>query len=148
MSTKEGFDVSRTDYIQALLRGDAALNQYLDPVHEKLMPTFQAYESPDEEDNSERSVNPNLTNHPIFPIFSFSALKRRRVIYYVPISVAFSSFDALLGTGACLSAMPLSSHVLIDPLSKFRLLMVITVMSFLKLLLLSSLGAILSTKNF
>ncbi len=39
MSTKEGFDGSRTDYIQALLQGDAALNQYLDPLHERVMPT-------------------------------------------------------------------------------------------------------------
>ena len=72
MSTKEvleRFDVSRTDYIQALLQGDAALNQYLDPLHEKLMPTFQAYESPDEENDTERSVNPNLTNHPTLPLF-------------------------------------------------------------------------------
>ena len=69
MSTKKGFGVSRTDYIQALLQGDAALNQYLDPLHETVTLTFQAYESPDQEDDTERSVNPNLTNHPTLPIF-------------------------------------------------------------------------------
>ena len=51
----------------------------------------------------------NSKDHPLQPLFPLVGLKRRKVMYYVPLNVANSSFDALVHTGACLSAIPRSS---------------------------------------
>ncbi len=47
-------------------------------------------------------------SHPILPLFPLVGLKSRKLMYYVPLRVANSSFNALIVTGACSSAIPLS----------------------------------------
>ncbi len=47
-------------------------------------------------------------DYPTLPLFPLVGLKRRKVMFYVPLTVATLSFDALIDTGACLRATSLS----------------------------------------
>ncbi len=114
---KERINIRREEYIQALVNGDAALKQNLDIHNEMIDNCYKIGDSTSDESEIDRSdlhltnttpPSNNPTDPPILPLFPLVGLKRRKVMYYVPLNVANSSFDALVDTGACLSAIPLS----------------------------------------
>ncbi len=116
-SMKQNIPIQREEHVQALIQGDAALTRYFDPQDEEIELTRRTDDSALAGHTSGRSVPFNVTNpmellctsdYPILPLFPLVGLKRRKVMFYVPLTVASLSFDALIDTGACLSAIPLS----------------------------------------
>ncbi len=114
---KQGINIRREKYMQALVQGDAALRKYFDPNNEMVDDGYAIEDSEAEELEPQRSdfnlnnIDCHLSNSPdppLLPLFPLVGLKRRKVMYYVPLNVANSSFDALIDTGACLSAILLS----------------------------------------
>ncbi len=107
------FQIPRKDYMNALLTGDAALMKHLNINGEFDTLYINDSSSSDTEDknitpnNCAVNLNPPKPTLPLFPMIQ---LKRRRVMYYVPIKFDDVEVDALVDTGACLSAIPLNVY--------------------------------------
>ncbi len=105
------FPFPRKDYRNALLNGDAAIMKQLN-VQGELKYTGAIDSSCSDTEcshtNTQCCQNPiETTTLPLFPMIK---LKRRRVMYYIPIKFDDVDVDALVDTRACLSAIPLNLY--------------------------------------
>ena len=105
------FPIPRKDYINALLNGDATIMKQLN-VQGELKYTGAIDSSCS--DTECFHTNPQCCQNPVetttLPLFPMIKLKRRRVMYYIPIKFDDVEVDALVDTGACLSAIPLNVY--------------------------------------
>ena len=108
-TTDEKFPIPRSEYLNAILDGHAAIMKHLNPNCEYNINSITD-ESSSEEEEEMTTRNPLNRNAPTkqktLPVFPMIQLKRRRVMYYAPLVVDGFEFDALVDTGACLSAIP------------------------------------------
>ncbi len=104
------FQILRSDYLNALLDGDAAILRQLDPNCELNSKDLTYISSSEENERDYSPLHNGQTNRQkTLPLFPLTRLKKRRVMYYAPLTVEGFEFDALVDTGACLTAMPIST---------------------------------------
>ncbi len=106
----DDFPIPRNDYMKALLTGDAAVMKHpnINGEFDTLNSNYSSCSNTEDihitPNNRAVDTDPPKTTLPLFPMIQ---LKTRKVMYYIPIKFDDVEVDALVDTGACLSAISL-----------------------------------------